>query len=108
MTRPIYDTDPLVMLRDMRQRLRVLVVATVLSYIVAGSIALFAWSLSATLHSGVCDLRGDLENRVENAREFLENHPKGAPQLGISRQEIVDHIREQDRTVHALNDGLGC
>ena len=101
------EVDPLAMLRDMRRKLRFLVIATVASYLVAGAIALFAWSVSDTLKTGVCNLREDLQQRIESSREFLEDHPHGAPQLGISAGAIREQIHNQERTRDAL-DNVRC
>lgn len=53
----------------------------------------------------LCTLRADLEVRVESSRKFLDEHPEGIP--GVPARAIREGIRNQDRTIHAL-DSLHC
>jgi len=56
-------------------------------------------------HDALCVLRDDLERRVANSRAFLEEHPDGIP--GIPAKTIRDGIRNQERTIEALDD-ISC
>lgn len=53
----------------------------------------------------LCTLRSDLEVRVASSRKFLDDHPNGIP--GVPVETIREGIRNQDRTIHAL-DSINC
>jgi hypothetical protein len=110
MTQPGLETDPIVMLRDMRKKLRNLLAATVAAYVVIGIVAFFAFSLGNTLREGTCNLRDDLEDRIHSSRVFLDKHPAGDPvygRFGLSRRTVVESIENQERTRDALSN-ISC
>jgi hypothetical protein len=53
----------------------------------------------------LCSLRGDLESRVQQTRDYLEKHPEGFP--GVPARQLRDSLRNQERTVDALAN-LDC
>jgi hypothetical protein len=53
----------------------------------------------------LCTLRTDLEQRVEQSRNFLEENPDGVP--GIPASLIRNGIANQENTIEALS-GLDC
>jgi hypothetical protein len=97
----------------------VLAVMTAALYLilVSGGVALYLWARDVTTenartaqqgdqaHDAICDLRADLERRVETSREFLRENPQGIP--GISRRVILTGIANQEETIDALAD-LDC
>ena len=55
----------------------------------------------------LCDLRSDIEHRVENTQRFLDEHPGAFPIPSISRAELQRSLDGQLRTLSALSD-LDC
>lgn len=51
-------------------------------------------------HDAICTLKGDLSQRIDQGREFLAKHPKGA--FGIPATTIKTSIDNQQRTLDAL------
>lgn len=88
--------------RDIKRTLRRLTVATVLGYIVSISIAIGAGYFGNATREGACALRADVEHRVEVSKEYLIDHPKGAPALGLTRADILKEVANQERTVSSL------
>jgi hypothetical protein len=87
----------------MRKQLRILVITTILSYIVAGVIVVLAWGTADMLRQGVCSLRADLEDRVENSKQFLHDRPDAIRALGFTPPEVREQIVNQERTIQALS-----
>lgn len=52
-------------------------------------------------NAALCTLRSDLEQRIDDSRQFLEDHPNGIP--GISAADIQQGITNQQRTIDALS-----
>lgn len=52
----------------------------------------------------ICALQDDLERRVLNAQQFIEDHPGGIP--GISRADLERSIQNQQMTLAALSPHL--
>lgn len=52
-------------------------------------------------HEALCTLIGDLEQRVEQSRQFLDEHPEGIPGLATPEQ-IRESTHNQERTKGAL------
>lgn len=53
-----------------------------------------------TAQTALCVMRGDLEQRIHGANEFLRTHPKGIP--GIPASLIRDNVVQQQRTLKSL------
>lgn len=101
---------------DLKRSLRRLSYATGGLYLVVIVAIVLVWldltrqreDLKQTAESNraaLCSLRGDLERRVQSARAFLDDNPKGIP--GISAATIKMGITNQQRTIDALA-GLEC
>lgn len=52
-------------------------------------------------HAAICTLRADLQRRIADGRDFLEDHPDGIP--GISAADIRRSIAGQEATLKALH-----
>lgn len=50
--------------------------------------------------TAMCALRADLRDRVQNSKQFLQEHPGGIP--GIPPSQIRDSINGQMRTIETL------
>lgn len=92
-------------LSTVRRSLRVLVAATVVLYIAMATITGVGLHTAATVNDSLCTFRQDLNDRVEQSRTFLEEHPNGTP--GIPAETIQQGIDNQLRTIDALNT-LSC
>jgi len=108
---------------DLKRALRNLTIATVVVYLViigAGLLALHdrdvqrgelrkvigrTEDIALTANVALCALRHDLELRVEESVQFLEENPDGIP--GISEETVAQSIANQRATIAALS-GLSC
>lgn len=99
MTRP-EAADSVV--QGIQATLRKLTAATIVLYVVAILIGLGAAFTANMNREAACSLRGDVERRVAAGQQFLAGHPKGAPELGFTRADIVKEIANQQKTVDSL------
>lgn len=99
--------DPSPVLADIRRSFRFLVAATAAVYIALGGVAFFSYSGTAAVRSGVCNLRTDLEHRVETSESFLTEHPGKIKELGFTKSQVQKEISNQRRTLSAL-DVVNC
>jgi hypothetical protein len=83
--------------------LRRLTYATILGYVISILIAIGAGYFANANREGACALRSDLTRRVETSKNFLLDHPRGAPALGFSRADILKEIHNQESTRDSLN-----
>ena len=73
---------------------------------VAALSILLVWNLRLSnegrhAHAAICALESDLQQRVDNGRQFLKDHPKGLPGIATAAQ-IRSTIRNEERTVKKL------
>ncbi len=94
--------DPTPVLASIRRALRFLTVAVVAVCLVVAGIAVFAYTGTKAVEAGVCNLRGDLEKRVETSEDFLVKHPETIRQLGFTKAQVQKEIDNQRRTLDAL------
>lgn len=91
--------------------LRRLMISTVVVYLALAGLGTFGWLISTeqrndirevatSTNTALCALRGDLEQRIANAEQFLKDNPDGIP--GLSAEAIQTSIDGQQRTVDAL------
>jgi hypothetical protein len=52
-------------------------------------------------HDAICVLRQDLQRRVDNGEDFLQDHPEGF--AGIPAAVLMKSIRDQKQTLDALS-----
>lgn len=90
---------------EIRRALRVLVAATVLLYLVVGTLAVLNYHDNGVTSDALCTLRGDLETRVKASEKYLRETPNAIK--GISPAQIKEGIDNQKRTIEALSD-LSC
>jgi hypothetical protein len=79
-------------------------VTGVVIVVLAAGVAFFLVSASKT-HDALCNLRGDLQTRVDTTHRFLRLHPAGIP--GVPPALLAQQADGQQRTVNALAP-LGC
>jgi hypothetical protein len=91
--------------QTIKRSLRVLIGLTVALALALGGVAFYTWQTASTSTDALCALRTDLERRVESSQAFLVEHPEGIP--GISVKTIQDGIKNQTRTIRALQ-GISC
>lgn len=94
--------DPTPILASIRRSFRFLIAATVSVYLAVGGVAFFSYSSTAAVRTGVCNLRGDLERRVEISEDFLTEHPGTIEKLGFTKDQVQKEISNQRRTLAAL------
>lgn len=90
-------------LRELRrQRVALIVLAvTIIAGGTIGYLDLRGKAADAALNrTALCALRGDLEARVDQGRDFLVKHPAGA--FGFTPEAIQKSIADQERTIRAL------
>lgn len=98
--------------RGTRKALRFLVILTVVLYALLTIVGLFGFffiqgqrheleRVATTTLNALCALHQDIEERLENSKQFLKDHPDGIP--GISVEEIQRGIDAQERTLNALS-----
>lgn len=99
--------DPTPILASIRRSFRFLVAATVAVYLALGGVAFFSYTGTTAVRNGVCNLRTDLEHRVEASEEFLTKHPGTIKALGFTKAQVQKEIDNQRRTLSAL-DVVSC
>lgn len=62
-------------------------------------------TLVINTHKTLCTFTNDLEKRIQNTEEFLDEHPNGIP--GIPKSAFVVGLNNQKETLEALSD-LKC
>lgn len=97
--------DILELIHSIKRNLRGLVVATVFLYLIAIGIAIFVYVQAVNNKEALCNVRQELEDRVESQRQFLIAHPHGIS--GIEPAVIKQGIANTQGTVDAL-DSLHC
>jgi hypothetical protein len=101
---------------QIRNALRLLTISVVLLFVLLGGAGLAAYldsvhrredleQIATSTNAALCTLRSDLERRVKDSRDFLEENPDGIP--GISPETIAQSIENQQQTIDALG-GLDC
>jgi hypothetical protein len=90
---------------SIRRTLRILVIATIILYLIIGGLAIYSFSLSKANTRGLCALRADAQDRIDQSEAFLKEHPKGIP--GISVQQLQRSTDNSRRTAKSLK-GLTC
>lgn len=108
---------------QLQNSLRNLMIATLILYIVTSVLAvggvLFALNqnqktrdivadnkeLATSTTAALCTFRFDLQQRVDQSKEFLKENPEGIP--GIPAETLRQTIEGQERTIASL-DSLHC
>jgi hypothetical protein len=101
---------------SLQTSLRILTATVAVVFLLIVAVGVFAWfeaakqrrqleTVAVSTANALCVLRRDLEVRVENTQEFLDENPDGIP--GISSAQIEMSIRNQQETIEALAD-LRC
>jgi predicted PurR-regulated permease PerM len=101
---------------QLQKALRRLTIATVIVYVALVSIFVVGYVVAAhqrqalaetavNTNNTLCALRADLEARVDAAKQFLDDNPKGV--LGFPVEVIEQNIKNQEQTVEALST-LDC
>lgn len=72
--------------------------------VVLAGVGVWQYSRTNQAEQALCALRTDLEVRVDSSRKYLRDLDAGKrdPIPGISRVDIVTGIRNQERTIGAL------
>jgi hypothetical protein len=91
--------------QTIKRSLRWLIGLTVTLAVALGGVAYYTWQSANASTQALCTLRMDLERRVASSQAFLVEHPRGIP--GISVKVIQDGIKNQQRTIKALQD-ISC
>lgn len=99
--------DPSPVLASIRRSFRFLVAATVAVYLALGGIGFYTYSSASANRQAVCNLRGDLERRVESSESFIREHPDAVRKLGFTKAQVQKEISNQRRTLSALSV-VGC
>ena len=85
--------------------IRLVLVAIAIGTAMNSAATVLLFRASQESGEALCALRLDLERRSVASREYLREHPNGAP--GIPAKAIRDGLRNQDRTISALS-GINC
>jgi hypothetical protein len=100
-------TDPQEFVIEVRRTLHRLVAATMLLFVVLTVVAFFSWHSADQNRQAVCNLRGDLQQRIEASENFVTKHPDTIAKLGFTVQQVQKEILNQRRTLTALA-GVSC
>lgn len=95
--------DPTPVLASIRRSFRFLVAATVAVYLALGGVAFYTYSTSTANQKAVCNLRADLERRVEQSEDFVRDKPEVIKELGFTKVQVQKEIENQRRTLRALS-----
>ena len=105
-------TDPKetgdLILKRLRTLVRVTLALWLCLAVVAGGLAFVArhnYTEGTEVRSALCALRSNLENQVENSREFLLVNPRGIP--GIPASTLRASAANQEQAIVALST-LSC
>ncbi len=82
-----------------------LVISTGMLFATVVGTSIVSYLKARETNNSLCALRNDLEVRVADSKDFLEENPNGIP--GISTKVILDGISNQERTIEALSN-LSC
>jgi hypothetical protein len=113
LSEPALDDDQMmtagarVAVAAIKRTLRWLAVATVVLALVLVGLVTYVLVNQETTHDALCNLRGDRIEEVAASRAFLDKHPEGLPQAGISAAVIQQGIERSQTTVDSLAP-LGC
>lgn len=91
------------LIRDIRRTLHGLVVATIIVFVGLAAVGVYAYTVSAQNRQAVCNLRTDLEQRVNQGEEFITNHPDSVRKLGFTIPQAQEELDNQRRTLQALS-----
>lgn len=93
--------DPVAVMASIKRSLNVLIAATVVLYLAGiGFVALYVVPQVHKANDALCTFRADLQQRVQQGQDFLEQHPEGFGDFGPA--QIRANIANQSRTVAAL------
>jgi uncharacterized protein YpmB len=91
------------LIREIRKRLNVLVVATVVLFVSIGAVGAYSYTVADQNRQAVCNLRTDLQHRVATSEEFVTEHPEALKQFGITKAQAAKEVSNQKRTLNALS-----
>ena len=75
--------------------------------IIALSFSLFGNLVAVNNNAAVCKFRADLQARYAAGQKYLNEHPNGAPALGLSYADLKRSVDSQAATLKSL-DNLRC
>ena len=101
MTPPAAD-DAQSIVRSIRKTLRGLVIATIVLFIAVGAVGVIGYGLADKNREAVCNLKVDLERRVQASEEFALKHPDTLEKFGLTPAQVQKEINNQQRTIVAL------
>lgn len=81
--------------------------ATLLLFLAGVALAVFVFLNASQNRAALCNLRGDLERRVQATQDYLDAHPGPEPIPGIPRGALVQQLANQQRTIDSLSN-LDC
>lgn len=84
----------------------VLIISVVLNVATLVYLAKQAQTAGET-HRAACTFRANLVQQVQDSEKYLEQHPNGAPSLGISAAQLRQSIGRQRAAANSLSD-LHC
>lgn len=92
---------------ELKTGLRRLTIATVVLFVVILGVGVKVWLVGTASNDALCAYRVDLQARVTQATEYLKDHPNGSKALGVTRQQLLVNISNQQRVISAFS-GLSC
>lgn len=87
------------------KQLRFLRIATVVLAVTLIAVVIYLFVSLKNTNDALCTLRGDLEARAAQTRNYLDEHPNGFP--GIPAAALRKNLADQERTIEALSS-LNC
>lgn len=92
---------------ELRRGLRYLQAATVAVFLLLVGLGVYVWLDGKDTKDALCAYRADLNSRVVQSTEFLRDHPNGSKAFGITREQLLTNIANQQRVIKAFS-GLNC
>lgn len=94
--------DPTPVMLSIRRSFRFLVATTVALAIVLGGVGFYSYTSTTAVREGVCNLRSDLEARVENSERIVRDTPEAIEKFGFTVSQVQKEISNQRQTLDAL------
>lgn len=92
---------------ELQNSLKWLVRFTVILYLIFAALGYYVWQQGNDTNSALCAYRADLQARVTQSLDYLKDHPNGSKALGITREQLLVNIANQNRVIKAFS-GLSC
>jgi hypothetical protein len=91
------------LVKEIRRTLNALVIATVVLFIALGAVGAYSYFVADQNRQAICNLKDDLEQRVQRSEDFVMEHPAAVKELGFTKAQIDKEILNQRRTLDALS-----